>query len=77
MSTALAEVLTTNNPATGAEVGRVTITPPEEVGEIVRRARLTMNHWAETSWSERKAVLTRWWKILSRDARRLVQPDSR
>jgi acyl-CoA reductase-like NAD-dependent aldehyde dehydrogenase len=68
MSVLLDEVLTTTNPATGAEVGRAAITPAEEVTEIVMRARSAMKLWSLRSWSERRAVLTRWWKILSRDA---------
>lgn len=67
MSTVLENLLTTRNPATGAEVGRVAVTPAEEVGEIVQRARAAQRRWAGTSWSERSAVLSRWWKILSRD----------
>ena len=39
MATVLDDVLTTSNPATGAQVGRVAITPPDHVGEIVARAR--------------------------------------
>lgn len=68
MATIVDRVLVTSNPATGAEVGRVSATPPEEVAEAVKRARAAGKRWFETTWSERKAVLTRWWRILSRDA---------
>ncbi|MGC8641367.1 MAG: aldehyde dehydrogenase family protein, partial [Isosphaeraceae bacterium] len=67
MSTDIDAFLTTRNPATGAEVGRAAVTPPQEVGEIVQRAQAASKRWAETSWSERLAILRRWWRILSRD----------
>ena len=33
------EVLIARNPATGLELGRVTATPPEQIEELVARAR--------------------------------------
>jgi acyl-CoA reductase-like NAD-dependent aldehyde dehydrogenase len=73
MSLVLDDVLITSNPATGAEVGRARITPVEQVGQIVTRARSAQKEWAARSWKERRAVLTRWWKILARDVDRWVE----
>jgi acyl-CoA reductase-like NAD-dependent aldehyde dehydrogenase len=67
MSMVLDDVLITSNPATGAEVGRVRSTPTERVREIVEAARIAQQQWADQPWSVRKAVLTRWRKILARD----------
>jgi acyl-CoA reductase-like NAD-dependent aldehyde dehydrogenase len=50
MSLVLDDVLTTSNPATGAEVGRVRITPAERVAEIVARARSVQMEWVQTVW---------------------------
>jgi acyl-CoA reductase-like NAD-dependent aldehyde dehydrogenase len=67
MSMVLDRVLITSNPATGAEVGRVTSTEPEGLGAIVARARSAQLDWGARPWRERRAVLIRWWRILSRD----------
>lgn len=56
------------NPATGAELGRVHVTPPEDVAGIVARSRQAQERWAESNWSDRKEVLKRWWRHLSHDA---------
>jgi acyl-CoA reductase-like NAD-dependent aldehyde dehydrogenase len=68
MSLVLDDVLITSNPATGAEVGRARITPVGQVAEIVSRARSVQEEWGKRTWKERRQVLIRWWKILSRDA---------
>jgi acyl-CoA reductase-like NAD-dependent aldehyde dehydrogenase len=68
MSMVLDRVLITSNPATGAEVGRVTSMDPDRMGATIARARSVQSEWAKRSWRERQAVLIRWWKILSRDA---------
>jgi acyl-CoA reductase-like NAD-dependent aldehyde dehydrogenase len=68
MSLVLDDVLITSNPATGAEVGRVRATPPEKVAAMVAQARSAQREWANRPWPDRKQVLTRWWKILGRDA---------
>ena len=62
------DVLTARNPATGAELGRVPVTPLGEVAEVVERARKAQAAWGRSTWAERKDLLTRWWKALSRDA---------
>ena len=60
--------LIARNPATGAVLGEQAVTPPEAVADIVERARLAQKRWAETTWPERRQVLTRVWKALARDA---------
>jgi acyl-CoA reductase-like NAD-dependent aldehyde dehydrogenase len=62
------DVLVARNPATGEELGRIETTPPEQVGEIVARARVAQASWSATAWSERRRVLDRWRRVLSRDA---------
>ena len=59
MSLVLDDVLVTSNPATGAEVGRVRVTPTEQVAEIVARARAAQRpgrkgpgRTGETSWPD-------------------------
>jgi acyl-CoA reductase-like NAD-dependent aldehyde dehydrogenase len=68
MATVTAEILIARNPATNAEVGRVIVTPVDDVGEIVERARAAQRVWAGVSVSERLELIRRWWKLLSREA---------
>jgi acyl-CoA reductase-like NAD-dependent aldehyde dehydrogenase len=68
MAIADLDVLTATNPATGAVLGRVPVTPPVEVSAVVARAREAQADWGRTRWAERRAYLSRWWRILSRDA---------
>jgi acyl-CoA reductase-like NAD-dependent aldehyde dehydrogenase len=72
MSTAVTtrqdEVLIARNPATGAELGRVPATAPEQLTEIVVRARHAQSAWAAAGWRGRRAILDRWWRLLSRQA---------
>lgn len=60
--------LIARNPATGAEIGRVRATAPEEVAAIVARARGAQAEWSRSSWKARRCVIDRWRRILSRDA---------
>jgi acyl-CoA reductase-like NAD-dependent aldehyde dehydrogenase len=62
------DVLVGRNPATGAELGRVPATSADRVPELVARARQAQASWSETGWRERRAVLDRWRRVLSRDA---------
>ena len=62
------ETLVARNPATGAELGRVRATRPEEVGGLVERARGAQAAWADAGWRGRRRVLERWHRILARDA---------
>ena len=68
MSLVANPVLTTRNPATGAEVGRAPITPPDAVSPAVERARRAQAAWGEAPWPVRRAALDRLRRILSRDA---------
>ncbi len=52
------------NPATGAEIGRVQNTSPEEVAAAVNQARLAQKAWRELSFSERGAFVLKAQKIL-------------
>ena len=45
------------NPATGEEVGRVSITSPDEVREAVQRGRDAFAKWKLTSFDERKRLV--------------------
>jgi acyl-CoA reductase-like NAD-dependent aldehyde dehydrogenase len=67
-STARDEVLVARNPATGQELGRVRATPPEEIDDLVARARRAQSAWSAAGWPGRRGVLDRWRRILSRDA---------
>lgn len=51
------EEIISYNPATGEEVGRVTITSPEEVAAAVSRAREAFQNWKTTSFDERKQLV--------------------
>ena len=73
MSLVFDDVQITSNPATGVEVGRVKVTPTDQVAEIVARARSAQRMWAEQPWNQRRRVLTRWWRILSRDVDRWTE----
>jgi acyl-CoA reductase-like NAD-dependent aldehyde dehydrogenase len=68
MSVAEMGILISRNPATGAELGRVAVTAPEEVEAIVARAREAQAQWGATAWPERRAVLRRWWATLAKEA---------
>ena len=51
--------LTSYNPATGEELGRVGITSPAEVEESVELARNAFQSWKQTSFAERSALVMR------------------
>ena len=70
MATATLHCLIARNPATGEEIGQVPSTAPEQVAEIVGRARIAQERWDQTGWKARRAALKRWWGILARDADR-------
>ena len=67
MATATRALLISTNPATGAELGRVPITPTAEVARAVAGAREAQASWGATPWRVRRAVLDRWRRIISRD----------
>lgn len=56
------------NPATGAELGRISSTPPDAVAGLVSRSRQAQEGWSRASWPLRRDVLRRWHAILARDA---------
>src|SRR5437868_2056998 len=62
------EVLIAHNPATEAELGRVPVTPPERLEELVAAARRAQAAWSGAGWRERQAVLDAWRRVLSREA---------
>src|SRR5579864_1527674 len=68
MAVAETEVLIARNPATGAELGRLSATHPEEVASVVARAREAQARWSATDWKERRELLKRWWAGLAREA---------
>ncbi len=62
------DVLVSRNPATGVEIGRVEATPPEQIEEMVSRARRAQASWASKGWRDRRKVLESWWSQISREA---------
>lgn len=60
------------NPATLDEVGRVAVTPPEAIGDIVGEARSAQEHWGRTTSGERRALLTAVAEVLVEDADELA-----
>ena len=46
------------NPATGESLGEVKIDTPQDVEQIVARARVAQKQWAKSSFKQRRAVLT-------------------
>jgi acyl-CoA reductase-like NAD-dependent aldehyde dehydrogenase len=68
MSTAPADVLIAQNPATGEVLGQVARTPPEAVAAIVARARAAQFDWGQTPWRVRRRFLERCWQVLAADA---------
>lgn len=68
MSIAAPDHLIAHNPATGAELARVEITPPETVASVVEHAREAQASWGTRPWSRRRDALRRFHAILARDA---------
>ena len=56
--------LVSHDPATGAEVGRVRVTPPEAVAGVVARAREAQREWGATSPRQRAQVMVRAARVL-------------
>ena len=56
--TQAAALLRSVNPATLEELGSVAVSPPEAVSETVVEARLAAERWAQSSFSERRALLS-------------------
>jgi len=61
------------NPATGALVGHVAATSPEQVAEMARRARAAQPAWEAAGFAERRAVLRRLQKWLIDNQQRAIQ----
>jgi acyl-CoA reductase-like NAD-dependent aldehyde dehydrogenase len=59
-----AEWLVSHDPATGAEVGRVRVTDPQQVADVVRRARAAQQEWGATSPRQGAKVMVRVAKVL-------------
>jgi acyl-CoA reductase-like NAD-dependent aldehyde dehydrogenase len=68
MATVVSEDLIARNPATGAELGRVAASSPEEVATVVERARQAQPAWDALGWKGRRPYLRRLRAILARDA---------
>lgn len=56
--------LTVSNPVTGAKLGDVPVTSPDDVREAVRRVRIAQRIWAAQSVKDRLLVLTRFAELL-------------
>jgi succinate-semialdehyde dehydrogenase/glutarate-semialdehyde dehydrogenase len=52
------------DPATGKEIGRVTLTAPSEVSAAVKRARLAQPNWATLSFKERARLILKTRELL-------------
>jgi len=59
-----ADWLVSNDPATGAEVGRVRVTRPEDVAAVVQRARSAQRAWAARTPRQRSQVMVRAARVL-------------
>lgn len=68
MSTLISEDLIARNPATGAELGRIAATAPEDVAGIVEQARAAQPSWERQGWPGRRACLSRLRAIIAHDA---------
>lgn len=55
--TQAAKELVSYDPATGERVGSVRVTPPEEVGLFIHRARQAQRSWGAMSLEDRRAIL--------------------
>ncbi|HXA27471.1 MAG TPA: aldehyde dehydrogenase family protein [Candidatus Angelobacter sp.] len=56
--------LVSHDPATGAEVGRVRVTTPDDVAQVVQRARAAQPQWGATSPHDRARVMVRAARVL-------------
>jgi acyl-CoA reductase-like NAD-dependent aldehyde dehydrogenase len=65
------------DPATGEKLGDVEVTAPEEVNNVVARARVAQASWARTSFAERRRVLGRMQEHLLDHADELCQVIAR
>jgi acyl-CoA reductase-like NAD-dependent aldehyde dehydrogenase len=61
------ENLTSYDPATGDEVGRVTVGSPEDVQISVDRSREVFHKWKTTSFAERKTLVMRAREVILAD----------
>jgi succinate-semialdehyde dehydrogenase/glutarate-semialdehyde dehydrogenase len=71
--------LVSTNPATGEEVGRVTITQPGEVAPAVGRSREVFQMWKTTSFAERRRLVMRARDVILADVdgiARLISAES-
>ena len=55
----MVETLESKNPATGETIGRIAITPPGAIPQVVVNARAARGAWASLSLEERGEALTR------------------
>jgi acyl-CoA reductase-like NAD-dependent aldehyde dehydrogenase len=60
--------LIARNPATDAELARIATTTPNALEEMVVQARSAQARWELTAWAERKALLRRWWCLVTEQA---------
>ena len=65
------------NPATGEELGRVSLTSPEEVQAAVSRARKAQPAWASVSFKERRKVILKARALALADTEEIGQLISR
>ena len=63
-----ADVLKARNPSNGASLATIPVTRPDDLADIVGRARSAQATWSGTTWRERSAVLDRWRHVIARDA---------
>ncbi|MBL8182663.1 MAG: aldehyde dehydrogenase family protein [Blastocatellia bacterium] len=49
--------ITSTDPATGEEIGRLAVTSPEEVADAVTRGREAFQSWRKTTFTERKRLV--------------------
>jgi len=71
------EFIVSRDPATGEEIGRVTIASVEDVGHAVSRARAAQKHWRELSFAERGRMVLRARKFVLEEMDELARLISR
>ena len=72
MSVTTATTIEVENPATGERIASVPVVPPEEVAELVARARRAQPGWEALGFAGRAAVMKRCQKWMSDNAERVI-----
>ena len=69
--------IVTYNPATGAELGRVPLSSPEDVRQAVRRAREAQPAWASLTFRQRAKIILKARALLLKEREEVAELVSR